>query len=115
MARHSKPKKKNRPSAEPAETKAADFMTVGWMVAVMTTLACELSSVAAPWFDRFDREASWIGMLSSLLLFVALVTGTVGLILAAIVWKARRVPPPLGVTVFALAVSLGPWLILLFR
>lgn len=118
MARRSPSSKKNkqpRRAAEPAETKAADFMTVGWLVAVMTTLSCELLSVVATWYFRFHPEAKQMSMLAGFLLFASLITGTTALILAAIVWKARRVPPPLGVTAFAVAVSLGPLLILLLR
>lgn len=90
-------------------------MTVGWLIAVMTTLACELCSLVAAWYHRFQPDNQTLGMFAGFLLFASLVTGATSLILAAVVWRARRVPPPMGVTVFAVCVSLMPYLILLFR
>ncbi|MGE0608195.1 MAG: hypothetical protein AB7O62_13955 [Pirellulales bacterium] len=116
MVRHSRPaKKKSRPAAAPVETQAANFMTTGWLIAVMTTLACEVFSVIAAWYHRFHPDNQPLEMLAGFLLFASLVTGTAALILAVVVWRARRVPPPPGITVFAVVVSLAPFLLLWLR
>ncbi len=53
--------------------------------------------------------------LPGMILFVAIITGIICLVLAPVVYRVRRVPPPRSVTIFAVAVGLTPmatWLVL---
>jgi hypothetical protein len=90
------------------ESKAAEFMTVGWLLTALTTLVCELGAAAAFWFARRDPEALSIAALALVLMFAALVTGLLSLLLLAAAWKLRSTKPPRGITVFAIFVSLAP-------
>jgi hypothetical protein len=102
-------------AAPPAESPAADFMTVGWLVAVLTTLMCELLSVAAQWFARSSPENATINVFAGFVLFASVTTGLVTLLLTPIVVWSRRVRPPVGITVFAVVVGAAPLVILLLR
>lgn len=101
--------------APPAESRAADFCTIGWLLSALTALFCETVSLAARWYAGDAPERIGLRMLSEYMLFAALVTGLFALSLTAAVWKLRRAPPPAGITVFALVVSIVPWMVLLLR
>ena len=107
-------RKATRP-AGPAENRVAEFLTVAWLLSVFTTLVCELGSAAAMWYLQAQPQALRIAALASVLLFAALVTGTLSLVLMAAAWRLRRVKPPPGVSVFALVIGLAPVVMLLVR
>ena len=113
-ARRPAARKATRP-AGPAEDRVAEFLTVAWMLSVFTTLVCELGSAAAIWYLRAQPQAVQVAALASVLLFAALVTGTLSLVLMAGAWRLRRVKPPPGVSVFALVVGVAPVVMLLVR
>jgi hypothetical protein len=113
MLKHRRKKKVVASSRQ--ESRAADFLTIGWMMAVLTTLVCELGGLAGDLYVRWRPAAVGVGTLSGFLLFAALVLGLIGLALTALVFKARRVRPPRGVTVFSLAVNIAPLLLLVLR
>lgn len=110
-----KRRKKGRqpPPRHPAESRAADAVTVLWMLAVMTTLLCELGAAAANWYAATNPDAAKIEALLVVLLFGAVVNGSLTLVLTPVVLKVRRVPPPRGITVFAVVVGAAPWVVLL--
>ncbi len=91
-----------------AESRAADFLTIGWLLTTFTTLVCELGGASALWLARRDPQASGIAALAIVLVFAALVTGLLSLLLLAAAWKLRSTKPPQGITVFAVFVSLAP-------
>ncbi len=104
MARKIKKLKPLRPSAE---IEPADALTVGWMLAVMTTLVCELGVLAAYWYAA-AHPAAKADVLCGLLLVAAIVIGLVSLCLLPLVVKLRHQMPPLPVVIFAIVVSLSP-------
>jgi hypothetical protein len=90
------------------ESRAADFLTIGWLLATFTTLVCELGGAAAVWIARGKPEALGIAALGLVLVVAAVVTGLLSLLLLAAAWKLRIAKPPRGITVFALFVGLAP-------
>ncbi|HEY4310083.1 MAG TPA: hypothetical protein VGN12_11580 [Pirellulales bacterium] len=88
---------------------SVEFLTVAWMLSVMTALVCELGFVAARGYLLLvDSKTATIQALAAMLLFAALVIGLVSLGLMVLVVRMRRVTPPRGILVFAAVVSLVP-------
>jgi ascorbate-specific PTS system EIIC-type component UlaA len=107
--------KKNRPKAPPAlpqETQAAEAMTIGWMVAVMAAVVCELGVIVAKVASNRWPDEKRIGMTGELLMFAAAAVGLVVLALIPLVYKARIAKPPRAVTIFAAIIGAGPWLVI---
>ncbi|HET6883896.1 MAG TPA: hypothetical protein VFI31_27325 [Pirellulales bacterium] len=100
-------KRKRKPKARvQSEPRTVEVITVGWMLTVITTLACEVGFVISRWLAGDERSPLMV--LSGLLLFAALVIGVVALLILPVVLRSRRVPPPSGVVVFAVVVSAAP-------
>ena len=89
--------------ALPTESPAAESLTIGWMLTVMTALACELGLCAALWLEKMHPDAQPIHALTGLLLFAGALIGLLSLVLLPFVVRMRRVPPPTGVMVFAVS------------
>jgi hypothetical protein len=102
-----------RRSPRPAVGGAADFLTIGWMVSALTTLACELLSLAAAVYVQFRPDDATAALFARYMLLVAAVVGLATLILTALVWKLRRDRPPLAIVAFALVVGASPLAVLL--
>ena len=105
-----KRRKRSVSPAPPSESRAAEALTVGWLLAVMTTFLCELGSVGALALGSLSSEMS---VAAAYLLFAALVMGIASLALTLGVLQVRRVPPPRGVTVVSLIIGIAPLLVLL--
>ena len=87
-------------------------VTVGWMLAVMTTFVCELISVGLHWFiASFNPEAGGLKAFANLMLFAAFVIGVISLLMLPVVLKTRREPPPVGVLAFSVIVGIVPLLL----
>src|SRR5262245_42189822 len=95
-------------SAPPNESRPAEVLTVGWLLAVMTTFLCELGSVGALAMASLGAEMS---VVAAYLLFAALVMGIASLALTLGVLQTRRVAPPRAVTLVSLAISIAPLLV----
>ncbi len=98
-------------SAATSESRAAEVLTVGWLLAVMTAGLCELASGIAL---ALRPLGSGVEFAARYLFFAALVMGVTSLVLAAGVFKSRRVPPPRGITIVGLAIGAAPIVVLLF-
>ena len=99
-------KRKKRSKAHAAaRPRTVEVLTIGWMLLVVTTLACEVGFVVARWLSAGD---STLMTLSELLLFAALVIGLLTLLVTPVAVRSRRLPPPSGVTVFAVVVAATP-------
>jgi hypothetical protein len=105
-------KKKHSAAALPAETRAADAMTVAWMLCVVTAILCEIGAIVTRWLLSDYRANVQLQVLFALLAFSALVTGAIGLCLLPIVMKTRRVPPPRAVVVVSVVAGVAPLLLL---
>ena len=101
-------RKKRAKSQAVGNPRTVEVLTVGWMLMVVTTLICELGFVLARYFA--GDEDSLQG-LSELLLFAAFVIGLIALFITPAVLRSRRLPPPSGVTVFAVVVAAAPLVI----
>src|SRR5436190_20327400 len=105
VAKRRKPK---RPVLQPDETRNADILTVVWMLTVVTAFVCELAGMAARLYLGQVPDSVGVQAMFQLLFFSALVIGLISLLMLPAVLKARRTPPPGGVTVFALVVGAAP-------
>jgi hypothetical protein len=90
------------------ETPGADALTVAWMLTVVICLVSEIGAVAAIWYFNRQPEAKSIGAMGGVLYFTAVVAAIVSLVLVGVVYKVRRAPPPLAVTIFALITAVAP-------
>ena len=99
-------RKRRSKSRVQGEPRTVEALTVGWMLTVVTTLACEIGFVVAR--SMADGGDGSTMMLSQLLLFAAFVIGILALLMTPVVVRSRRSPPPSGVTVFALVVAVAP-------
>ena len=90
------------------ETRAADILTVCWMVTVMQVVFFELATVGFRWYARAHLENQTIGALADLLYLCTALGGCISLLLLPIVWKVRRIKPPVGITLFAIIAAALP-------
>lgn len=82
----------------------------------MTTLVCELGFAAArAYLLLVNSEADKIRLLAAMLVFAALVIGSISLGLMMIVLRMRREPPPRGILTFAAVVGVAPIVAMLLR
>ena len=98
-------RKKRSKSHVAGDPRTVEVLTVGWMLTVVTTLACEVGFVLARWLARGERSLT---MLSRLLLFAAFIIGLIALFVTPVVLRSRRVAPPRGVTAFSVVVAAAP-------
>jgi hypothetical protein len=87
----------------PAETLTSEALTIAWLLAVFTTLACEVGAVLALLFGGPSLE-----VLGGLLLFAALVIGLASIGVGMVAKRYRLVPAPQGIAIFAMTVGLLP-------
>jgi hypothetical protein len=93
---------------ESGETRLADTLTVCWMITVMQVLLFELATVAFRWYFHVHPEDKRIGAFADLLYLCTALGGCISLILFPIVWKLRRVKPPLSIAIFAVVIASLP-------
>jgi hypothetical protein len=114
MPKHKQPQPIPPVSRDPNPT--VEFVTVAWMLSVMTALLCELGFAAARAYLLWvNAEAALIQALAAMLVFAALVVGFVSLGLMVIVVRMRREPPPRGIVAFAGVVGILPLVAILVR
>lgn len=83
-----------------------EALTIGWMLTVVTTFVCETAFVLVRSLNRAAQPS--LTMLAGLLLFAALVTGIVVLIMTPVVLRGRRHAPPRPVTIVSLLIGAAP-------
>jgi hypothetical protein len=100
------------------ESPAAEWATIGWLLAALTTAGClalwGLVRVAA-YFGQSEGVQSGgqtLARVAGFLLFAALVTGTANLLLAAAAHGLRSEAPPRPLRWFSLAVGVLPMMLL---
>ncbi len=104
--------KKSKPPDRPLESRAAEAVTVAWMLTTLATLVAEVGGVIG-WLllvSAADPQklARSVAVLPGLILYIGLITGIIGLVLAPVAHRIRRVPPPTSVTVVAVVIALSP-------
>ena len=111
-----KPKQKRREASyEPNESQASKAVTVGWSLSVIMVLACVLLALAARLLSWAQPASERLPVLEQFALGSACVIGAVSLLLVPVVYKVRRIPPPLGLAVFGVLVAAAPWIVVLVR
>ncbi len=83
----------------------AEVATVGWLLAVLFLIGCELGGLLA-WLLGRGPAAQ---LAAEYLLVVSLVLGPLALGLLLVVWAGKRIVPPVGLVVLTWVVSLFPW------
>jgi hypothetical protein len=102
----SKRTKKRRKTTRVEPSRPIEVLTIGWMLTVVTTLVCELAFVLVRSMNRTGQPS--LSMLAGLLLFAALVSGLVVLVMTPVVLRGRRQPPPRAVTIVSLVIAAAP-------
>jgi hypothetical protein len=85
------------------------------MVAVLTTLLCQVAGLAAWLLAWLNPVGGPVEVLAGYLLGVAAVIGLAALALTCVACRLRPVRPPPGMAALAVGISLAPWLWLLIR
>ncbi len=115
MAKHKKIRNQRSANELPNETQAADALTIGWMLAVLTTLICQIGALAMRWIAIGNPKLAGLNNFSGTLFFAAMVIGVVSLLLIPVLHKIRIVSPPSTIVVFAVVVAIAPWITLLVQ
>lgn len=113
LARKEKIRPQLRPVQEfPPEERRAEAATVAWMLCALFTLCAEgvglIARIALAYADAAEPQPAW-HLLPDVTLVMALVTGALCLGLTGVVYRLRKTPPPLAITVVALLLGLTPW------
>ncbi|MBI1248075.1 hypothetical protein GC197_09565 [bacterium] len=108
MARHEE-------HSTPGETQSVESLTVLWSLCVFSTLILVLlllllRLVNAIWQPGEGASKSLVGF-SDLMLFAAIVSGSIGGVLTPIVQSSRNRPAPRSLQYAAFAIAFSPWLI----
>jgi hypothetical protein len=107
--------KRRTPRQAVANHRGIESLTIGWMLMVFTTLACELAAgLAYLYVIEFDRQAAGIQLLCTLLTFAACLIGLLSLLVCPVVLRTRRVPPPPRIVVFSVIVGFAPLIAVMF-
>jgi hypothetical protein len=90
-----------------------EALTVFWMLSALATFIAEMVAAAALLATKLwpDGNASLAALLPGVMLFTALVTGAIGLVLTPLVLRLRHVPPPRGIVVAAVIIGASPWMV----
>lgn len=103
-----KKKKRKAPAAvAPAEPPAVVAATVGWMLAVLTTICCTVVAFGVLALAR-EGMAENVQLFARFMHFSAVVTSVVSLILLGVVLKIRSEPPPRSIMAVALIAAAVP-------
>ncbi|MFN3149282.1 hypothetical protein [Bremerella sp.] len=111
-------KKLSRPEVHqpPSEPQAIESLTVFWSLCIFATLVLVvvfilLRATAAIWQPVEETGNAWTGF-ADLLLFSAIVSGSVGGILTPIVQSQRKRRAPKSLQLAAIAIAISPWILL---
>lgn len=110
MAKKAKNRKRHKPQP-PRESRSVEFLTVAWMLSVITTLLCEVGGTLAKIFGENNVRLS---LFAGYLLFAAAVIGAASLVMLVAVYRLRKVKPPSGIIFFSAVVGGTPLVVLLF-
>ena len=105
---------RKRAGQVPAESSAAEAITVFWLLAALAALVAELGGLAAQGVSLLAGEAAaevqqLAAMFGGILLGIAVISGSACLIATPIVLRWRRLRPTHGLTVFVCVVAVLPW------
>jgi putative exporter of polyketide antibiotics len=111
-----RPRKPRRPApVGPRESPMTEAATVAWTVAVTMVVVCDVAAILAHAYLLRNPEEKGAALFGSLMLFGGAAIGVTALILLPVVYRLRRMPPPLGFTVFSVCAAAAPVLALVAR
>ena len=94
------------------ESRGSVAVTVSWMLTLLATflslLVTLLFYLASEWLDLPPKSAILLRTLSGLMLASGILTGLLCLTMTAAVYRVRRDPPPISITIAAVFVSCLP-------
>jgi hypothetical protein len=100
------------------ESRGSVAVTVAWMLTLFLSgvalLIAGLAFVAALSFTLAPAVEKNVVRLAGLMTLIAAVTGLLCLVLTVVVYRVRRDPPPIAITVAAVVVGVFPISLLLF-
>ncbi len=100
---------------EPAESRAAEAVTIAWTVSVTSVFVADTIVIAAHLYSLSNPTAQAAKVLEAIMLISAAAMGTISLLLLVAAWRTRRLKPPQGYTIFAVLVAAAPITALLGR
>jgi hypothetical protein len=112
MSRRSKKRSRTK-AAE--ESRAVEILTIGWLLTVITALACEAGSLGASLAANLFDAGDGIKILAGFLLFAAVIIGFISLLIAPVVLKSRKTPTPRVVIVVAVCAGVLPMLTIFWQ
>ncbi|PQO40316.1 hypothetical protein C5Y96_01720 [Blastopirellula marina] len=100
----------------PSEPQSIESLTVFWSLCIFATLVLVivfmlLRASVALWQPAEDTNNTWTGF-ANLLLFSAIVSGSIGGILTPIVQSQRKRRAPKSLQFAAVAIAISPWILL---
>jgi len=100
----------------PSEPQAIESLTVFWSLCIFATLILVLVFLllrvsVSLWQAGENAGGTWTGF-ADLLLFSAIISGSVGGILTPIVQSQRKRRAPKSLQMAALAIAISPWVLL---
>ena len=110
-----KQRKKERQVVSKNEDRRSIAITVGWMLSFLATALAELVAIAVQGFTVFFQASDTIRLLADWLLFTAVVSGIVTLLLTPVTLQVREVRPPQLIITLAVVVGASPLLVLACR
>ncbi|MBX7075050.1 MAG: hypothetical protein K1X71_18055 [Pirellulales bacterium] len=103
---NSKRDRKPREAPPTPESRAADFVTVGWLLSALTALICNVISVLSSVAVRGWPDVAGLQVFAGLTQFAALVVGAIALALLAVVRTTRVQSPPPGLVALTIVIAL---------
>lgn len=96
----------------PIEDRRSEAVTVAWMLAIIATLGAEIvGGVSLIATANWNAAAETRSPIPGLMLFIAVVTGVVCLLLTPLVHRFRRTLPPASIQFVAVTASVLPILV----
>lgn len=109
------PRQQKSPAKDSVEAPTTEFLTIGWLLTVMTTLVCEVGYFVVMMLLSSQPDMQWLELLAGVLMFAALVIGLASLGLLLLVRRMRKSPPPTPIVAFSLLVGLVPIVVAITR
>jgi hypothetical protein len=97
------------------DSQAGDAANVAWTVSVTTVLLCDVAVVFGYLLSLGWPDERGLVVFRELMLFAATVAGAISLLLLPVVFRRRRLAPPLGLIVFGVCAAVAPMLALALR
>jgi hypothetical protein len=94
---------------------SADALTVGWMLTVITVVACEVGWLATLGVGLAWPDSSAPKALGAVLLLAALLSWLIAMALLPVVLKLREEPPPAPIVWFAVGLGALPLAVMVSR